>query len=82
MISKFRFLNLSLLISYFRSESLDPNYNYNGLDSIRKILGYSYFLDFVFRKLASDWWWAIVPKREVAAYVFDFISRSSLKNQR
>ena len=56
-------------LTYFKAESLDPNYNYNGLDSIRKILGYSYFFDFVFRKLANDWWWAIVPKEEYAPHL-------------
>jgi len=39
---------------------LDPPINFEKLDPIRNILGYSFFFDFVFRKTLLAWWWGIV----------------------
>ncbi len=41
------------------AQMLDPVIEYEKLDLVRNVLGYSFVLDFIFRKTALVWWWGI-----------------------
>lgn len=48
-------------------QPLDPKTDYEKLDLTRTLLGYSFFFDFLFRKIALNWWWGIVKPNDYPA---------------